>query len=899
MKKIFVKLTFVASLLVMIMTTGCDQFGFKSGKFSVSVKEVGPEYVELNIQGSELIEMAYIITKVEYTADEIQPKDVFKKGTEITTKGGDVLRLSKGIEQNTQYYLYVAARKNAEEFSKLFILPFKTTQYQLTELITIVDQYYDGYKVRLTLPKSLKDKKNAIRYNQCCVMMYNYMKDMGNDDYRSLLYNGQCFAVSDTTLLYTEDENWYMTDTDSDGDGELDWETYYNPISPGEPVVFVAGEFSWMDAPKNENEPSEDEDEFFMYPSGWPSGYYYPCLNTDYYTQGKAQSSLGVIPWDNPQPMDEYWTGAFQRKHFRIKEPELLEGGVEIRLADVSPINATIEFYPDENVHSYAVGIFDESTYTTQVLPLLNNNTDWMQWAVTSYFGAYTFGTRQIADAAAVKLTSFYYQDAISENTKYYVFVTAMGDPNATTQSFQTFEFTTTSKVLPKPVIEVTPDEKNTTPFRAAYNIKCTTYKDNPIMEAYYAANYVRDWKLATNGGSTYFSLLNGNKPFTAAEIALINSEKGYSISFPSVDGETTRLAVLGYNTEYTPNDVTSWKTSEILECPAVADVTTPWAPVKDVVDPSHYNALRGIWTATATLQDGSNPKATYEWSSKITIGDSAPEYPKNLTQEVYDLYNEVSGLDDEEVDALWTQFKQYAESFTLNRLMNQNRLLCVGWLDDDSYSRLSARTPYDLFIAKDYSSVDVSSIYNDFGPKWYIEAVQDSTGKVSLVAPIDANFLPPTSCWSVPFYMSGMEVTSGNYYTVTFALNGDLSFPVEYDKAKDQIIIKPFIHEGVEYYPNVVGIDSQTGGAILENPVISEVVLTRGWEEPAKQQSSVRGSNENVPATGEFPTIVYKERTLLKAAPELKEVEMKVVDEKEFKRRADRMVERFVNQTR
>lgn len=892
MKNIFLKLTFVASLLVMMVATGCDGLN-NGGKFSASISEVGPEYVDFSVKGGDVIEMAYYVAEVEYSEGEIQPMNVFKKGTELTVKGGDVVRISQNLKENTQYYLYVCARISAEEFSKLYVLPFKTTVYQLSELVTIIDQYYDGYKARITLPKETKNNKNAIRYNQCCIMMYNYMMDQGNDDYRSLLYNGQSYAVSDTTLVYSEENNWYVTDTDSDGDGQLDWDTHYNPISPGEPIVFVAGEFSWME------DTEEYNNEYFMFPAGWPNGYYIPTFNTDYYSQGaNAQSSVGVIPWDFKHPMDDYWKpGTFQRKHFRIKEPELLDAGVEIKLADVSPINATIEFYPDEQVYSYAVGIFDEATYHNQVLPLLNNNPDFMQWAITSYFAAYTFGTANLSGAASVKLTTFYYQSAITELTKYYVFVTAMGNPEGSAQSFQTFEFTTTERKLDKPVIEVTAVEEKTTPFKATFNIKCTTYQDNPLMEAYYAANYVRDWMLATNGGSTYYSLLNGNNQFTAEELALINSESGYTISFDSIDGETTRLAVLGYNTEYNPNDVTSWKTSEILDCPAVADVTTPWCEAKDPIDPIHYEDLKGVWTATAWLQDGTSD-AKYKYRSKITISDNVKDYPKTLPKEAYDVYMQVSKMDEEEVDALWSQFKQLAESFTINRLMNQNRLLCTGWLDDDSYGRLTARTPYDLFVAKDYSSVDVSSIYNDFGPKWYIEAVKDENGDVKLIAPVDANLLPPTSAWSVPFYMAAMEPT--NYYTFTYPqVEGELFFPIEYDAEKDEITIKPFVYGDVEYFPNVIGIDTQTQGTILENPVVSEVVLTRGWDEPETEQSAVRSSNGNVQANGDFPAVTYKERTALKAAPALKEVEMTLVDEAEFRKRADKMVERFVNQNR
>ena len=65
------------------------------------------------------------------------------------------------------------------------------------------------------------------------------------------------------------------------------------------------------------------------------------------------------------------------------------------------------------------------------------------------------------------------------------------------------------------------------------------------------------------------------------------------------------------------------------------------------------------------------------------------------------------------------------------------------------------------------------------------------------------------------------------------------------------------------------------------------------------KEQSLVRPSNGNVEAHGDFPTTVYKERTMLKAAPALNEAEIKVVNADEFKARADRMVERFVNQIR
>lgn len=894
MKKILSKLTVFILAAVALLSVSCDKEGLLTvgdKKFSLTLMEVGPEYAEILVKGPEEMRMAYMVDKREMRLEN--PQQLFKKGTEVTVKSGEIIRVSLGLAENTKYYMYACAALNKKEFSKIVTLPFETTQYNLTELATVIDQYYDGYKMRLTLPKETKDRKNAIRYNQCCLMMYNHMKG-NNDDYFSLLHNAGAYAVNDTTLVYSADNNWYQTDTDSDGDGEADWETWYNPISPGEPIVFVAGEFSWMEDTK------EYENEYFAFPSGWESGYYMPLINTDYYkSDKKSQSSMGVIDWDYTHPLDAYWTGAFQRKHFRVKEPDLLDAGVEIKLAKVTPVNATIEFYPEEGVDQYAIGIFDESTYNDQVLPLLNGNPDFMQWAVTSYFAAYTFGTRVTSGAVQMDLTSMYYQSAIQEQTKYIVFVTAMGNSNGTSQSFQTFEFETTKKVLPAPVIEVTAVESETTPFKATFNIKCATYKDNPLMEAYYAANYTRDWKLKTNDGKTYFSILNGNIAFSAEELSAINSEKGYTISFNSVDGETTRLAVLGYNTEYTPNDVTSFTKDQIEkgECPAIADVTTPWTEKKTPVDPKYYANLVGDWTATAILQSGTNAKKTYEHQSKITISRNLYDYPSSLPNEVYKIYDEVADMDKEDVDAYWTEFEQLAKTFTTNRLMNQNRLLCLGWLDDDSFGRLDAKSPYDLFVDKTYSSVDVSSIYNDFGPKWYIEAVADKNGNVSLIAPVDMNTLPPTANWSVPFYLSAMEPK--NYYTITYAQEGTLAFPIEYDSENDKLTIKPFVYQDVEYYPNVVGIDTQTGETILENPVVSEVVLTRGWTEPEKEQSSLRPSAGNVQVNGEFPKTVYKERTRLKAPVELKEMEYKLVSPDEIKERADKYIKGYFNQTR
>ena len=899
MKKNFIKLSLISLMAVICgIFSGCDPTQNGGSGFSVTVQEAGPEYVVLKITAPTDVEMAYILDTKEKKVEN--PVMIFASGESYRVKPNDELRISNGLKENTQYYLYLVAKLDAQNYSEIITLPFKTAKYDLDDLLTVIDQDYDGYKMRITIPEETKARGNAIRFNQCCIMMYNYMA--GSDDYFACLYNAGRYTKDNVTLVYSEDENWHETEGDSDGDGEPDWDTTWNPISPGEPVVFVAGEFSYM-----EDDP-EYETEYFKFPSGWEPGYYMPLIDPAYYTEGQAksgasQSNMGIInDYTISRPLDDYWTGEFQRKHFRVKQPEPFDGEVQVNLVQQSPIDLVMEFIPDESVTQYAVGIFDDKMYE-EVLKLCNGREDYMQWAITSYFAAYTFGTRVAKEAVQMKLTTFYYQDAITENTDYHVLVTPMGDQMATKQNFQKYTFRTTSKEKDAPVIVVTPLNDKATPYVAKFNVKCTTAAEgNPVTECYYAANYKRDWLLAVNGGSTYHGLVAGNKAvpgcvFTSEMLKAVNSEEGCMIEIPSVDGEITRLAVLGYNDEYTPNDLTSYRPTEIEdgECPGIADCTTPWLPMKNYVD-FDYDKLVGDWTATALLQPGNDASKRFYHSSKITITDNLKNYPETLPQSVYDLYKEVVKYDKEKVDALWEEFKVLADDVAKHRFEYQNRLLALGWLDADSYGRLDTKTPYDLFIDKKYSSVDVSSIYNDYGPKWYIEAVKGEDGKVSLIAPFDSNFLPPSANWSVPFYFAGMETS--NMYTITYGDGWTPSFPVEVSADWNTITIKPLEYTDKNgkktiFYPNMVGVDNMMQQTILENPVVSAIELTRGWDEDkAKKNSVPRAASSSVQLQMEIPTASILPMTELKAAPELETIEVPIVTVEEFRKRADRFIE-------
>lgn len=937
MKKFLYRLPLIC-LLVMVcgIFSSCDPTTQGNGSFQVSIKEVGPGYVDVEVKAPAPVELAYMVSKKEQLMNN--PAVMFVSGTTLKVQAEDTFRVTKDLEENTQYYLYVVAALDAQNYSEIFTLPFKTTKYELTELLTVVDRALDGFKMRITVPEETKQRGNAIRYAHSCLLQYNYSTQVySQDDYASLLYNGGAysrFVEDDETLSYSEEENWYQTDQDSDQNGVLDWENNWNPISPGEPIVFLGGEFAWMEG---------DEDsivdvngyEIFGFPAGWNPGYFMPMIDPTYYgtpagsgdaeDSGNEQSAMGVITdWKITSPLDQHWTGAFQRKIFHSEMPGVMDATVDFELMTLTPVEAVLHFTPQEGVHQYCVGIFDSATYN-ELLKLLTIDgvlhEEYLQWAITSYFSASVFPTFGLEGEQYVAISDLFYVTNLPAEDTFHVLITAMSDEFGTNQSFYHTTFQLKPKVLPAPKVIVTPDPENSTPFHAAFNIRCEDYETVPVTSGYYAANYVRDWKLALNSGSTYSSLVLSNAAYgkfydyelygyeykefdteigdsVVVKVPGINSPEGLTIKIPTIDGETTRCAVLAYNEELTPNNLDAYEFIE--DCPAVADLTTPYAPYKPAVSTRHYLDLAGDWTISATLQNGSDEKDTFEYSSDVTIAADVYDYPSSLPQSVYDIYKK-AGKDKDVVDGLYSEFKEMAETFTTERLVNQNRLLCTGWLDKAQYDRLATRTPYDLFVAEDYSSIDVSSIYNDFGPKWYIETVENEDGTVSYKVPFDDYLLPPTLNWSVPFFLSAMEID--DYYTIMHAemtedmdvyeaYNNMLSFPVEVSEDRNTITILPFVYGGSTYYPNMIGLDPKNG-TLLDYPVISKVVLTRkkGSSAAAPRSFSSHPAGNGVKPNAEFPVGSFKTITPFDAEP-VKFVQRKHFGLDQVRENADRYFE-------
>ena len=869
MKNLFLKFRIIAVLaMAMGILTACpdpNEIKGEDGTLNISLKEAGPGYVDLNVESSVSYEAAYSLGTNKRTISN--PSILFASGKKVTLEANETFRISAEIQEETTYYLYIAAKLNAETYSDIFEIEFTTPAFDFSNLLTVVGVDYDGYKMQVTVPKSVKTGNTAIRYNQCDLMMYNYQtKFGGKDDYFTLLYNAGAYLKENTLLEYSEEVNWEEAGVDINEDGvvdENDIAIKWNPISPGEPVVFVAGEFEWMEIPADW--PKEDNYQVngFDFPAGWDAGYYLPCLDSEkYWSHYGVTKSMNLIEADVKDDIDGFWTGAFQRKIFKVQEPEKLDAGVKIEAVDVTPVDATIIFTPDEGVEQYAFGVFDDAALNT-LLDLCDGKEEYFQWAVTSYFGFYTFGTRVAAGPAEIRLEGdIFYEGKVPADSDIHVLLTAMGNSNGTAQSFQKYTFHTGVKTKEAPEIVVTALEDESTPFLARFNVKCTTANDptrGPVKKCYYGANYKKDFILAVNGGSTYFDLAQSNA-FSAEEIAQINSPEGFNMEIPTIDGETTRLAVAGFNDENTPNNL-NYK--DITECPAVADCTTPYRDYKDYVSSDLFKTLPGKWTITASLDD----QTTYTGNILISNGINEGEhYPAVLPDSVYTIYSEEANKNREQVDSCFDRFKTAAKEYNTYRLEYQNSLLIEGWIEKDEYNRLDYMSPWDLFISRTYSGVDEKSMFSDFGPKLYLEISEGD--KLSITG--DMYYMPPVSYTSIPYYLAGYNpkrtAENGNIiFSDPYTETGEhvIEFPVELSNDGNTLTIKPFVdNKNEKWYPNLIGYDNTTYSYINGSLSVAEITLTRGWSNTQTSVATRSHSAKHNYVSGPAPEFSYKSLT-------------------------------------
>ena len=615
MKKIFNKILLVVTVAVLGgALAGCAPEPEATKKFSVAFKGAGPGHVDLIVTVPGPTAVSYTVSEEPYEGMTAQILNITGTKTVFYSDGEQQL-LDYEIKENTKYYVYLVGLIG-EKFSELYTFEFETGEFVYDQLATVVGVLPDGFKMHLRMPESVTSKPDgaegstAIRYSNANLMMYNLRKG-SSDDYEFLLWNGGKSVRKDTTLLYTDKTNIGQVGFDADGDGDVDEEdmgTQWDPIAPGEPVVFLAGEFEYMKEPSGMGEDDNYVVNGFTYPGGWQPGYYLPRLDSamywGMYNPTKTKGAGVIKDIDLTAEMDAAWTGAFQRKLFRTRVPDVLDGSFKVTIEDLRSVDATVHIEPSSNIYRYLFTVLDEASYQ-YMLTLLDGHTEYLQWAVTSYLAMMEFGAREVvagsgdisAPVADVVMSEFYYN--VPSDTRFHVLITGMSGDIGSPQCFHHSTFSTPKKTKDYgPDIEVTALPDLATPYSAAFNVKCNATPDNPLVSCYYGANYYKDWILEVNSTTSTYESLGQSIAFTADEIEKICSPEGYNMYISSIDGAKTRLVVVGWNDENISNGVDTYE--DVLAHPAVADCVTPYAEAEDLslnplLDPMASNSYKPL----------------------------------------------------------------------------------------------------------------------------------------------------------------------------------------------------------------------------------------------------------------------------------------------------------------
>lgn len=457
------------------------------------------------------------------------PPVIFSKGFTVTI-----------TDTESNEYELDSGKQNEVKRSSLLVMPPIDIQEIVvsTRMLKLVSVDYDSYQVEITVPETVGPDGNIVRYifGNEAIFNLNLTQDWNYDF--MLQYNGGDRNTTDVNKTITIQET-----IDNEGSYII------QPIAPGEPTVFIAGEYT---------------------------------------RDGQLVGEPEII-------------------RFKTKEPSVLDVDIDVEVTDISAIDATITIYPDDGIYLYCMLVLDEATYN-YLLQNIVSETD-LQWFVSSYYAMYDYGVYPLTGSIETQLSDYFVVPPA--DTKYHILITGMGDRNGTSQCFKHIEFHTDKKRLSPPSILVTPLPEKSTPNSAVFNIKCTSANDpnaGMCVAGICVANYDFYWGVMLNSGYSLEELLKEGNSFSDVELEMINSDEGYEMSVPACDGMTIRLGVLGYNEEHTNNDL-NYK--DITQCPAIADIKTPFL-VKPSVDSEFLTTdiLEGDWIMTATDANG-NPLET------------------------------------------------------------------------------------------------------------------------------------------------------------------------------------------------------------------------------------------------------------------------------------------------
>lgn len=826
---------------------------------TVPEDKLGASGAELVVTTDNISRFAYVMKKYEEGAAAPKIPVIFATGTVVKSVIGDNVVELEGLSPKTEYAVYIAGEIAGKEefFENVCTVRFTTSDF--TEQIRVYDINYRGFKVDLKVDPAVAEAKHVIRWGITDLVMWNnnYFGGLMNNAAggatvaSSLILNDKFFGnyVTESTTFTFNEENGYIYDELGNYTGA----PYYDPMVPGQPEVLMFGEYRWGDI-----------EAVLGYGYGTPEqnlGYYVPLFNMDRYEYEWGRRK------DTFQEVDEakYWNkdAFFHKEIVQVQRPEPLpEDALKVEIS-TSPKDAEMYFTVTDDVDLVSLMVLEDENYKA-LMPYLNNNEEYLQWFTTSMVGMYavssfTFNPRQddagnpVTGPRVIKLSELFY-DLQREYTYHLFAVGLSGDYNndgyidGYKQVYKTTTFQLPPQTKVDPVIEIVPNEEQTTPYIVAFDAKCTA--GGPVVDVVYALNGRNEWERAQY---TTEEILESNAQYapyhlfsTGVQMNDFNTT-GMTITFQAAPGEELGLALMGIN------DEGSKTISDIVYNTALPE------PLPERVESPYFESLKGEWTATATVvtvnvetnDETEEETRTIERvvrSCDVTIGDIT--YPETLTEDVYELYEKLVDADRATTDGYYKELCDAIDAKNKN-IRDFNRILVHGFnFEAEDVPYYNYASPYDLFTSSTYSGTSISPA-TDFGPKWYLEVAADGT----VTAPFNISYFDPMASWysdkNGSLYESHLvgyhyvidetlaqvvpdsDVLVGYFGDGEKLINGQ--FPVEISEDGNTITVKPLLYSYTTKDKETVNLTlyptaaiNYGGGEFDALEICSEIVLTR-----------------------------------------------------------------------
>lgn len=353
---------------------------------SVTISGIVEDYtaISVKIRTTEATSYAYIADKSSL-ANSYTAQELFANGTTGNcSKSGTTTFTVRNLDDATPYTLYVAVKSELGELSE--VVSEQATTKSLPEF-AVVSKSENGFKASVRLPESVLPS-SVVKWAVTDLATYNYNGGVSYENqllnrneaiYANYFTDRYDFDINNTNRTFTKDGVEY---------------SHYDAILPGQPILFLLGEYGEGSHPE------------------YGAGYYSPLFGEQ-----------------NP-------SGYFRKEIIITTKPATLTQTPSVSSTLLPSGKGSISIAKPAGAAKMFYLVLNEQQYT-EVLGLLDNNANLLQWFTCSPLAAQHFGA---VSTTAPTVTIDASQLSLTADATNRLFVCAWEDEGGLKQSFVTSE---------------------------------------------------------------------------------------------------------------------------------------------------------------------------------------------------------------------------------------------------------------------------------------------------------------------------------------------------------------------------------------------------------------------------------------------------------------------------